>query len=707
MRRILLIALLHGAVAGAVAHDGTVERPNAYSIASLNTPDPAFVATGNSVTVRASASSAASLRKLIVTLNGRDVTHALTTVGGQSVSGTVVGLMPGMNLFEVFKNNGERSPVASLKVALAQAPATTCAPVSFSTAAFPVANVQVVSATPVAATATVPAHCVVNGTINAGRVGYPSSASAAPSVYTYAIKWQVRLPEAWSGRFITRGGGGLDGSIPGTTGGLANGFAEAGNDSGHDNNVNTDPLAAGPGSFGTDFEARVDFSHRAIDLTTQVAKSLIERYYGKPQDYSYFEGCSMGGREAMMVPQTLPHAFDGVVVGDPAFKFVGVLSKSVYISQLFGGLAASMGVYSVNGLPLASNAYTNQDLQLVSNAILQACDSLDGLADGMVNNPMQCTTRKVKPYLDAVRCTGDKTASCLSAEQADTILKYYAGPVTPTGKRPYDGWMWDPGIAGCTSAQDCNTPTATNIATGWRSWNLGTYQANPATAINTASAYSGNRGGAAATVVVPSPPVLPSPIANEGTTKLVMNLDLDAFLASAHATTAAFPVSGYELFQTASTDLNAFRSNGGKVLIYQPQTGGPFSPLAMVHWYEDLQRSGKGHGHHARSSEGRDGGEMRGPSTGDLGDVQSYARLFLMPGAQHCGGGPSTSSIDPVSAVVNWVENGVAPDRLIGTAGPSTPWPGRTRPLCPYPQYAHYKGSGDINQSENFVCRAD
>ena len=81
--------------------------------------------------------------------------------------------------------------------------------------------------------------------------------------------------------------------------------------------------------------------------------------------------------------------------------------------------------------------------------------------------------------------------------------------------------------------------------------------------------------------------------------------------------------------------------------------------------------------------------------------------LFLLPGVNHCGGGPGTSTIDPFSPVVGWVENGLAPASMLGTAPAATPWPGRTRPLCPYPEYAHYKGSGDINVADNFECRAD
>jgi feruloyl esterase len=106
----------------------------------------------------------------------------------------------------------------------------------------------------------------------------------------------------------------------------------------------------------------------------------------------------------------------------------------------------------------------------------------------------------------------------------------------------------------------------------------------------------------------------------------------------------------------------------------------------MVDWYQKLNLASGG-------------------TASDYTTTQSFARLFMIPGAQHCGGGPSTSTIDPFSALVAWVEQGQAPDKLVGTAGAATPWPGRTRPLCPFPKTSHYLGSGSIEDQANFVCQ--
>ena len=367
-----------------------------FAIKSLNTPDPIFVTSGNSVPVSVTSTDAKALKKAVVRLNGLDVTSAFSIGADGALSGTPSGLVPGINTFEVFTSKGDKDSEARLRVARAKSPSFSCSLVSFSGASLPVANTVVTAASPVAATATVPSHCLVTGTIDAGRVGYPSSASAPQSTYTYTINWAVRLPDAWNNKFYYAGGGGLDGSVPNTANNTIGGYATASNDSGHNNTINNDPLAAGTGSFATDFEARTNFAYRAIDVTTQTAKSLIDRYYSDHPAFSYFQGCSMGGREAMMVTQKLPTYFDGSVIGDPGFKLVSMSTHEVYDAQVLASLAQSMGLVSSTGAPLAANTFTNQDLQLVSKAVLDACDALDGVVDGMVANFHQCTTSVVR-----------------------------------------------------------------------------------------------------------------------------------------------------------------------------------------------------------------------------------------------------------------------------------------------------------------------
>jgi hypothetical protein len=545
----------------------------------------------------------------------------------------------------------------------------------------PNSTTVITSATLVPASGTIPEHCNVVGTINAGRVGAESS----PGVrQTYAINWQVRLPSAWNGKFWMSGGGGTDGSVPSTTTNLDLGYATAANDSGHSNATNSDPLAGGSAAFGTDYQARVDFAYNAIDLTTQAAKALITKYYGRNPSYSYFQGCSMGGREAMMVTQRFPSYFDGVVAGDPAFRITKVGVWATYEAQQLAPLATSTGLVSGNGVPFANNTFTDQDLQLVSKAVLTACDNLDGLADGMVNNSQACTTAVVGPVLNALQCAGAKTPACLTSGQITAITNIYSkGAPNSQGAAQYAPWMWDAGIAGCTSAVDCNSPTATNINGGWRSWNVGAYSStfvpNVSTTANGALNFA-SLGGGAIPLLFATPPILPAPTANDGLAKLIMNLNFDSFAQSIFGTSAQFPVSNTTLLNMDATNLSPFKNRGGKLIVYAGQSGGPFSPQDLVNWYTSM-----------------------GTAMG--GNAQSFARLFMVPGMNHCSGGPATSTFDPLSSVVNWVEKGVAPNSIPASAPAATPWPNRSRPLCPYPQYARYNGTGDINVASNFTCQ--
>ncbi|HYX66386.1 MAG TPA: DUF6351 family protein, partial [Burkholderiales bacterium] len=582
------------AVALSLAFAGSALADNRYTLSSLNTPDPIFVPSGDSVAINVTAQPAALARKIAVRLNGDDVTFALSSDGPGSLSGTVTGLQPGINTFEVFESAHANKVVATLKVARGRAPVLPCSADSFPASALPVPNTAITSVTTV--NTPVP-HCLVNGTINAGRVGTPTPTPTPQSRYTYQITWQARLPTAWNSKLDMPGGGGTDGSVPGTTSRLAQGYAMAANDSGHNNGTNSDPLAGGTASFGTDFQARVDFAYNAIDVTTQTAKRLMEIYYGERPAYSYFEGCSMGGREAMMVTQRFPTYFNGVVVGDPALGFSKAGVKNVYFAHQLGALATSMGLISGFGVPFVNNTYTLQDLQLVSKAILTACDALDGLVDGMVNNSQACTTAVVRPQLDALQCTAGKTPTCLTADQITTLVNLYdKGAPNSQGVPQYAKWMWDPGIAGCTGAVDCNGPTSTNIGQGWRSWNLGSYNANfvPNVSKIANGATILNLGGGAVPVLHSTPPMLPSPTANDGLAAQMITMDFDDMAQRIFATTPQYPVSSWDLLNVNATDLSPFKSAGGKVVIWQPQSGGPFSPQYMVDWYTQMNSAMKG-----------------------------------------------------------------------------------------------------------------
>ena len=156
-------------------------------------------------------------------------------------------------------------------------------------------------------------------------------------------------------------------------------------------------------------------------------------------------------------------------------------------------------------------------------------------------------------------------------------------------------------------------------------------------------------------------------------------MDLDA--PKIFAETGVFKESAMDFMGTSSTDYGAFRTGGKKMIVYSGQADPVFSSKFHIEWYRNLV-----------------------DEQGSLTKTQRFARLFVVPGMNHCGGGPATSQFDAFSAVVNWVENGAAPDSLLGTAPADTPWPGRTRPLCAYPAQARYVGQGSIESASSFVC---
>ena len=240
------------------------------------------------------------------------------------LTGTVIGLVPGINSLEVFKNGGERRAVAGLKVARAKAPSATCSTASFPADALPVPNTVVTSATPVVATPTVPAHCLVAARSTPAASAPKPARRCAVSRYTYAINWQARLPDAWNSKFHMPGGGGTDGSVPSTTTRLRQGYAAAANDSGTATRSTATRLPAAP-RRSAPITLRASISPTTPSTSRlRTAKELVEMYYDDRPEFSYFEGCSMGGREAMMVTQRLPSHFDGSVSGDPAFRITKV-----------------------------------------------------------------------------------------------------------------------------------------------------------------------------------------------------------------------------------------------------------------------------------------------------------------------------------------------------------------------------------------------
>ena len=276
----------------------------------------------------------------------------------------------------------------------------------------------------------VKAHCLIEGALNE-RI---SSVDGQP----YAIKFRMRLPEAadWNGKFFMESVGGSVGALTAvfgltsgmTTSAFSRGYTVIMGDSGHDSSVNTDPNAGGTSAFARDPQARIDFGYNSYDLVAQVGKALSNAFYAKPAVRAYFSACSDGGRQAVGLAQRYPQHFDGILAGAPAVDIPHMTAYVPHLLQTLAPLAVAAGQVDAQGRALINKVYSNADLQLVSNAIAAACDSLDGLQDGIANNIDACTAEVVAPKLKALSCTDGKTDRCLSPPQISAFQKAMAGP---------------------------------------------------------------------------------------------------------------------------------------------------------------------------------------------------------------------------------------------------------------------------------------
>jgi len=502
-----------------------------------------------------------------------------------------------------------------------------------------------------------PAHCEVRGRMNE-RTGANGQ--------RYAINFHMRLPVDWNGRFFFEGGGGSNGNVGDALGNLQGqqptnalvlGYAVVSQDSGHDNTVNNDPKLNGAQTFGYDEQARLDFGYNSYDQVTQAAKALIKIFYGKPPERSYYVGCSEGGREAMMMSQRFPDYYDGILACSPGFKLPKAAVAEAWDTQAFAEIAKASGVNDPNGEPFINKTFTDDDMALIAKTILAACDKLDGLEDGIIANFPACRPAVVKPKLAALTCKGSKDANCLTASQISALEKVYDGARNSKGEALYSDWAWDAGIGN----------------PGWRVWKLGMFGAPANSSINA------TLGSGAISAVFSTPP---TPVASSGAAPLafLLNFDFDTDAAKILAESGTYAKSAWDFMLASSTDLSGFRKHGGKLLITHGVSDPIFSVNDTIAWVNEVNKRNKG-----KSSD--------------------FVRFFAVPGMTHCGGGPATDRYDAFNALVAWVETKTAPERIIATAGPATTWPGRTRPLCRYPAFAHYKGTGSVEDAANFVCR--
>ncbi len=497
-----------------------------------------------------------------------------------------------------------------------------------------------------------PAHCELTGLLQP-HTGVDGQ--------DYAIRFHLRLPDQWNGRFFMQGGGGTNGVLGDAVGSvragppaLAQGYAVLSQDSGHDNATNSVPDRGGASAFGFDPKARADYGGDSLEASTLAAKAVVRSYYGNDPRYSYFVGCSKGGQEGMALAQQYPELYDGIIAAAPGFALPRAAIAEAWNTQALASVPQARGD-AVTMQSLATS-FSAQDLGLVRDAVLEACDAKDGLADGMVGAFAQCTSDIVVPQLRARQCSAQGGGECLSEAQIDALLAIHQGAQTSSGEQLYPGFTWDAGWAD----------------TGWRIWMTGAPEFG-APSINVAM------GAPSLAAVFSTPPLGLDGV--EANLAYLLGYDFDSDPAAIDVVAAPFARSAWDDISARSSDLDAFRRDGGKLIVPHGVSDPVFSIKDTLAWWDEVD---------ARYSRAADG----------------FVRVFPVPGMGHCQGGPATDQFDDFGALVRWVEQDEAPDRLDAAAGPMSPWPGRERPLCPYPLVARpVEHAPDLGEAAAFECR--
>lgn len=439
--------------------------------------------------------------------------------------------------------------------------------------------------------ATLPAFCRVAATLT------PSSDSD--------IKIEVWLPvSGWNGKFQAVGNGAWQGSIgyAAMAEALRRGYATTSTDTGH---------VGGSASFGLGHPEKViDFAYRSEHEMTVTAKAIVNRFYGSAPKYSYWVGCSAGGRQAMKEAQMFPADFDGIIAGSPGLDWSGRTAQAVRIAQAMQK--------EESRIPAAK-------AQVLHSAVVAACDGLDGVKDGLIEKPTAC---RFDPGVLA--CKGGDEPGCLTLAQVESAKLIYSPIVDAKNKREI------PGLApGSELGWTDQGWTAGARATGLDHFRFLIFQ---------------------------------DPL-----------WDIAKFNLAADVARLTEGPSG--AIDARDPNLKPFFDRGGKLLQYHGWSDPQITPLASTQYFDRVAAA-----------------------LGGASKVHSSYRLFVAPGMGHCGGGEGPNDFDELAALEQWVENGKPPDTIVASHARDGKVD-RTRPLCPYPQVAVYKGSGSIDEAANFACK--
>ncbi|KAG6889897.1 hypothetical protein C0992_003690 [Termitomyces sp. T32_za158] len=430
---------------------------------------------------------------------------------------------------------------------------------------------------------------------------------------TSAVHAEAWLPDTWFGRFLGLGNGGLGGCVDYTNldYGTSLHFASVASDNGHDGNSGS--------VFLNHPEVLDDFAFRAIHVEAVIGKQIVEAYYGRPHDKSYYLGCSTGGRQGTQEALKFPEDFDGIVAGSPATNFNNLQGWSAILGRFVGAPD-----------PAGNPHFIPADLwNTIASEVLKQCDGLDGIEDGIITEPDDCEFRP-----EAIVCSAGQTTGCLTSAQVDALHEIYQPVFGTSGELLYS--RYDPGAEADGNSQIFFSGSILSIPDDWYRF-----------------------------VVV-----------NDS------NFNFENFDLETIELGDRINPGGIETF---NGDLSSFEARGGKFLTYHGRR-------------DQLIASGNSKRMYNLISQ-----------TLSMASLDSFYRLFLIPGMNHCSGGPgaaafgqggipsnavNASTNNVLLAIVDWVEGGIAPDVIIGTS-----IDGQARTHCRYPQRSVLNGS-------QFICEA-
>ena len=473
-------------------------------------------------------------------------------------------------------------------------------------------NFTIISATGIEAAGNLPGLCAIHGIIQP------------------KIQFILKLPDTWNRRIYMHGNGGYGGqSVTGSYGAnlsrpaLRHGFVTVFTDTGH-----TRADGHNASWAYNDLQKEIDYGFRAVHLTIEAAKRLVKEYYAKTARYTYFDGCSGGGRQGLVAAQRFPGDFNGIAAGAPFYDLAGIMMQ-----------------YWNNQMALAETSLSAARVELLGNIIMDKFDAVDGLRDGVISNPLAID---FEPARDLPR--EEKDDRGFTRAELKTLQRLYAG-LSLNGQQVAPGIVVGAELPGRRDAG--RTADKSPLLSPWNS------RLYP-----DISGYNQQLD-----ILIPWLRYMAFTIDDPEFDWQQLDLEKDWPRMAAMSA----------IFNADNPDLSAFRNSGGKLLMYHGWGDIGVSPIMTVQYYDEVMQ------------------------TMGAEQTRSFFRTFMIPGMFHCYGGRNVDRFDTMTTLINWVEAGLAPDRIIASAAKNNRTT-RTRPLCPYPKVARYTGRGDSNQAENFKC---